>query len=332
MGGPSEPGSRRSDDCGRLPAGGVWIVPIESGDRDPAGWFTHVRERADRAGDRYQQLARTRPLLGLPLAFAARYTGRQGILLASAVAFRLFLWLVPFALLLAGLLAGSATGDDHDVTAAARAAGITGAARTEIVTALHEGHRSWWIAVLAGAVLLLWGTWTLVRCLILVSAHAWDAPARRRSPLDQIKLVLIVVGGWCVVMITAAGISRLDGALPGGLVLPFVIQTLVVAAAWLIISMQLPDLRTTWTELIPGSILFGLAITVLHTVSRVYLPYRFERSSKLYGSLGLATVMLAWLLIIGQVIVIAAMINAVWARYRTMRADEAAVEQIPPAQ
>jgi membrane protein len=306
-------------------------VPIETGDQQPAGWFTQVRERADRAGDRYQQLARSRPLLGLPLAFVARYTGRQGILLASAVAFRLFLWLAPLALLLAGILAAYATGDDRDVDAAVRAAGITGAARTEVVKTLHDGHRSWWVAVLIGAVLLLWTTRTLVKCLTLVNAHAWDAPTLKHSRRDQVKLVLIVVGGWGAVMIVAALISRLDGALPGGLLLPFIIQTLVVAAAWLIISLQLPDRRTSWTELVPGSVLFGLAITVLHTVSRLYLPYRFERSSRLYGSLGVATVMLAWLLVIGQVIVSAALINAVLAQHRALRADQATVQQSPPA-
>lgn len=302
-------------------------MPIDPGDRQPAGWFSQVRERADRAADRYQQLAQSRPLLGLPLAFAARYTGRQGILLASAVAFRLFLWLAPLALLLAGILAAYATGGDRDVDAAVRAAGITGAARTQAVTALHEGHRSWWYAVVIGAVLLLWGTRTLVKCLTLVNAHAWDAPLRKRSRRDQVKLVLIVVGGWGMVMIVAAAISRLDGALPGGVLLPFLIQVLVVAGAWLLVSMQLPDRRASWIELIPGSALFGLAITVLHTVSRLYLPYRFERSSRLYGSLGLATVMLAWLLVIGQVIVSAALINAVWAQYRALRAAEGTVEQ-----
>ena len=95
--------------------------------------------------------------------------------------------------------------------------------------------------------------------------------------------------------------------------------------------MQLPDRRTSWIELIPGSVLFGLAITVLHTVSRLYLPYRFERFSRLYGSLGVATVILAWLLIIGQVIVSAALINAVWAQHRALRAAEATAEQGQPA-
>ena len=306
-------------------------MPIDTGDRQSAGWFSQARERADQAADRYQQLARSRPLLGLPLAFAARYTGRQGILLASAVAFRLFLWLVPLALVLAGILAAYATGGDRDVTSAVRAAGITGVARSEVVTALHEGHRSWWVAVLIGAVLLLWGTRTLVKCLTLVNGHAWDAPFRKRSGREQVRLVLTVVGGWAAVMIVAAAISRLEGALPGGLVLPFLIQVLAVACAWLLVSMQLPDRRTSWIELIPGSVLFGLAITVLHTVSRLYLPYRFERFSRLYGSLGVATVILAWLLIIGQVIVSAALINAVWAQHRALRAAEATAEQGQPA-
>jgi membrane protein len=50
--------------------------------------------------------AQRQPLLGLSLTFVARYTARQGMLLSSASAFRLFLWLLPLALLTAGILAG----------------------------------------------------------------------------------------------------------------------------------------------------------------------------------------------------------------------------------
>src|SRR5262249_6812367 len=87
--------------------------------------------------------------------------------------------------------------------------------------------------------------------------------------------------------------------------------------------MQLPDRRTSWIALIPGSVLFGLAITVLRTVSRLYLPYHFERSSRAYGSVRVATVMLAWLLVIRQVIGSPALINAAWAQHRALPAEEA---------
>src|SRR4051794_19494601 len=92
------------------------------------------RARAEQAADRYQQMARRRPLFGLPLAFIARYTARQGMLLASAVAFRLFLWLLPLTLLVAGILAALASSDSKTPETAAKTAGITGAASQQIVS------------------------------------------------------------------------------------------------------------------------------------------------------------------------------------------------------
>ena len=76
-------------------------------DDEQPGRIDRWRARAADAGNRYQERAQTQPLLGLPLAFLAQYAARQGVLLASAAAFRLFLWLLPLALLVAGVLAGA---------------------------------------------------------------------------------------------------------------------------------------------------------------------------------------------------------------------------------
>jgi len=286
---------------------------------EPGGRIGRLRARAERAGDRYQQLAQTHPILGLPLAFLARYTSRQGILLASAVAFRLFLWLMPLALLLAGVLAAFATGDDGDVRSAAKTAGITGAASQEVVTALHDGHRSWWVAVLIGSLLFLWTTRTLLRTLTIVNAHAWQAPLPKRRQRDVLTTTLIFAGAWLVVAAVAAAITRIDGLLPGGLLLGVALQGAAVAGTWLLVCQRLPDRRTSWIDLLPGCLLFGFGLAILHLVSRIYIPPRLAHSSELYGSLGIAAVILAWLLIVGQVIVSAALINSVWAEYQAQR-------------
>ncbi|GAA2747137.1 hypothetical protein GCM10009868_35340 [Terrabacter aerolatus] len=53
-------------------------------------------ERANRYAARYAELARRVPLLRVPLEMATLYVARQGMLLASAVAFRAFLWWRPW--------------------------------------------------------------------------------------------------------------------------------------------------------------------------------------------------------------------------------------------
>lgn len=277
------------------------------------------RAQAELAADRYQAYAQQRPLLGLPLAFVARYTARQGMLLASAVAFRLFLWLMPCALLIAGILAGLAGSSTRTVDATARAAGITGAASQEIGAALHDGHKSWWIAVVIGLVGLAHGTQTLTRNLALVNAHAWQVTNSKPTWRNFLVTTMVFVGAWIVLFTLGAAVPRLDRILPGGLLIAIAIQAVASAAAWLAMSVRLPDGRTHWHDLVPGCLLFGLAIAVLDAVSRLYIPRKVEQSSELYGALGVAGVILVWLLAVGQVIVGSALANVVWVEYQQPR-------------
>lgn len=283
------------------------------------GRIARWRSRADRAYIDYQERAKAQPLLGLPLAFLARYNARQGMLLASAAAFRLFLWLLPLALLSAGVLAGLAGSNSEGLQSASKVAGLTSAASQQTVVALQNGHRSWILAVLTGAVLFLWATRTLIRNLAQVNAHAWGAPRPRVGQKDVLLTSLIFAGAWVVVFGFLAGVHRLGQAVPGGLLLGAVVQAAALGALWFLISLRLPDRRRDRLDLLPGTVLFGCGLSLMNVVGRVYLPARFAHSSAMYGSLGIASVMLLWLLLIGQVIVSSSLANAVWADYRTER-------------
>jgi uncharacterized BrkB/YihY/UPF0761 family membrane protein len=310
------PLDKSSTDDGLPPA-----VDIDSSDGRLARW----RARAEAAADRYQKRAQHQPLLGLPLALVARYTSRQGMLLASASAFRLFLWLLPLALLSAGILAGVANSKTNSASleSASKRAGITGAASQQVVSALHDGHRSWWIAILLGAVLFLWATRTLMRNLVVVNAHAWGATAPRMKQKHVLITTLVFAGAWIALLGFAALVTQLDHIIPGGFLATFLLDAIATAAMWFIICLRLPDRRRDWLDLLPGCLLFGVGLSVLRIVSRVYLPARFEKSSQLYGSLGVAAVMLAWLLIIGNLLVGSALVNVVWSDYRADRGSRA---------
>jgi membrane protein len=103
---------------------------------------------------------------------------------------------------------------------------------------------------------------------------------------------------------------------PLGPLIAFVLESAVFAAAWLLICLRLPDSRTTWTDLLPGCAVFGVGFATLNLVSRVYLPYRISQASEMYGALGVAATILVWLLIIGQVIVSAGLLNSIWTEHR----------------
>jgi uncharacterized BrkB/YihY/UPF0761 family membrane protein len=303
----------------RVPEDGV-VRAARAEPKPPVGGrMARLRARAERAADRYQQRAQRQPLLGLSLAFLARYAGRQGVLLASALAFRLFLWLMPFALLVAGILAGLSRDNAPSIQSASREAGITGAASQQVTAALRDGNKSWWIAVLVGGLLFLWTSRTLIRSLTLASAHAWQAPARRPSQKHVLLTTLVFAACWIALFAVASLTARIDGLFPGGLLLAIIAETAAATAIWLVISLRLPDTRSHWTDLLPGCLLVGAGLAILHAVSRVYLPAKLAHSSAMYGTLGIAGTILAWLLIIGQVIICGALVNSVWAEYRARR-------------
>ena len=296
-------------------------TPVEPPSGMPAGTsggrIDHFRARAEAARRRYEEQAQRQPLYGLPLTCLATYAARQGMLLASAIAFRLFFWVLPMVLLGVSLLSGlGRAGMD---AAATDATGISGAARAEVLQALSQGRQSWWILAVVSLFGVLWTTMLLLRALALVNAHLWATTVVKPRTRQLIISVLFFVALVALLAFSSRVVARLDGLFPGGLLLTLIGQAALAAACWLAVMWQLPDRRSDWTDLVPGALLFGAGLALMHLVSRVYLPARFEHSSALYGSLGIAAVILVWLLLFGQLVVWSTVVNAVWFDFRATR-------------
>lgn len=296
--------------------------PGKSPSSDHDGVLARWRGRAEDVAGRYHRLAETKSQYGMPLTFGRWYVDRQGILMASAIAFRLFLWLLPLSCLLAGILAGIAGSNEAAAKRLTNTSGITGTAGNQVVTAMAAGNKSWWIAVVLGAAGTLWGAKTLLRSLWLVHAHAWLIAAPKPRTSRVIGTVFVFLGAWVGLFAISAGAPRLDKALPGGLLIAIAAEITVATAIWLAVSLRLPHLRSDWWDLLPGCLAFGVTFAVLHAVSRVYIPRKLAHSSEVYGALGIAAVILTWLLIIGQIIVGAALTNAVWYNHRRRSTPE----------
>ena len=299
----------------------------------PHGWtdrIDHVRARAEDAAARYRELARRDPVYALPIVALTTYVARQGMLLASAIAFRTFLWLMPLALLAAGLLSGIGRSFPFMAEHAQEATGVAAVARQQVVAALEDGGQSWWVAVVVGLGGFLWTTRTLLRNLIQATAHIWDAPTRRQPQRQVIVSSFVFAGAWLALLFASGLVSALD-VVPIGLAAAFAVQVTLSSLVWLVISLRLPDRRRAWTDLLPGCLLFGLGLSLMQLVGRIYLPARFEHSSQLYGSLGVAAVILVWLLLVGHLSVVSALVSRVWLDYRIDREAQAAAAMTPAA-
>jgi membrane protein len=283
-----------------------------SGEPVPERRIERYRARAVHYAESYQALSKVHPTLALPVSLGARYISRQGMLLASAVAFRLFLWLMPTALLVAGILAGISHNRPHAVHSTVHDAGVTGAASKQIISSLEDGGRGWWVAVIVGVAGMVWTGRTLVRNLIMVHAHAWAVRPPKIRQRQAIGTAAMCALAWLAILAVSVFVAQLDALGYFGVLVSAVVQMAGLSAIWLFVSTRLPNTARTWQDLLPGALIFGAAIATMHALSRVYLPARIEHSSNLYGALGIAAVLLAWLLIIGHIIVGTAMVNSLY--------------------
>jgi uncharacterized BrkB/YihY/UPF0761 family membrane protein len=237
-----------------------------------------------------------------------RSTG--GSVLAGAVAFRLFMFFVPFVVfvvLVLGFGSGS-TASDRDV---ARQLGIGG-----LVAKAAQGtdHLSGWERVTSLVLLafaILWGARVLYRVLHIVFSLEWSLPVTR---VRATKPALGVVGFVTVCMVIELGLSRLRAVSPIGGPLGSVVFVLLPAAFWLLVLHYLPHApECPWWWQLPGALLIAVGVEVVHLITVYWVAYQVTSKSDLYGGLGSALAILLWAYLMGRLIVLAAVVNMlVW--------------------
>jgi len=237
-----------------------------------------------------------------------------GSVLAGAVAFRVFIYLLPLFLSLVVLIGVVAGLDDDGPRRLGDELGMSSYVVDSVETAAEQSSRSLWVLV----PLALWAVYSAglgaAKVLRAIHALAWDQPLQRpRSGLRAAAITfLFALGAVAVVGLTQWARAHAPalglGAVLAGIV-PFV-------ALWWLASRLLPhDPTAPWTALVPGGLLVGVSVWLAHLASALYLAHRVDSASQLYGSLGTAAALLAWLYLMGRVMVASAMLNAtLWER------------------
>ena len=257
---------------------------------------------------------------------AERDRRRLGGLLAGALAYRLFLWLLPAALLLVGLM-GAVTGlEDDAIETASGDVGLNGTLTDVLKDAAHQS--GWWFAIVIGLFGALYAGIGAVRALRVIHAAAWAIrPERMLRPLHASAALLLVSYGLLILSLMA-GWARERSAL-GGL-LATLTMTGVFVVLWLRVSLWLPHGRVPVRALVPGAALIAVGVEALHVFTVYYLIDRAERAQSVYGAIGAALVLLLWLFIVARLIVGAAMVNAELARRSTQRAQPGSADAEQP--
>jgi len=303
-------------EAGPAPADAADPTPAEAG---PSAERAGRIERARQAGtDAFARLVAARPRFrAVDAAFELwdRDRSKAATLLAGALVYRLFVWLLPVCLLLASLLGFLAQHDADAPSDVAREGGVSSYLVNVVADAAADSRSSRWITLfLALFGIAVAGNGT-VRALRLSHALVWDTPLpkMRRAWVGPLTLLGVTVLAGAAASLSWKARDVSPGIGVGGAVL----SSLALAGVWLLASWLLPHDGAPWWALIPGALLGGGSVLIMQLVTVYYLASKLETASELYGSLGAAAAVLLWLSILARIVVVAAGLNAtLWQRRR----------------
>jgi len=282
-----------------------------SGDSRQPGRIGRTRARVKTAvdgGQRRLQDYRTRYwLVDFLFGFTERDRDVAGSVISSALAFRFFLVLVPFIVVIVAVISAFTDLSSISPEKAVDALGVVGFAADAVAQAGRMTGGQIWLSLILGLFALLWASHWTTTSLRTVHALAWGMTVRR---WPRPFLASIVFMGFLVAFVmVAAGFNHGAGA-EGRFfdVLGTVLSGAAMGGLWMVASWLLPHPDVGWRDLLPGAVLVAVGVLCLQ-VATFYFTWRIKGSSSLYGALGIAIVLLVWLYFASRLVVAAAMLN-----------------------
>src|SRR6476661_7805357 len=226
-------------------------------------------ERGRRLGARAEAARSGHAAVDFGFRLFERDASIGGGLLAGALAYRLFVLLLPSSLLFVSGLGLYADTVDKSPSTVAKEAGLHGLIASQVASTASSGAR--WLVFIAMVPVVLYALVKLERAIAIVHAIAWHGSGRglRRDPkrvglLGAALLANIVAAeivGWIRRHDQFGGISAL------------VVYIVVVGGAWLVVSVRLPHRDVRWTALLTGSVVVGAGLLFVN-VFNVYVTTR----------------------------------------------------------
>jgi uncharacterized BrkB/YihY/UPF0761 family membrane protein len=267
----------------------------------------HLRERAERTRAGIE--ARRADSASIDTAFEAVERDAQsgGGVLAAAVAFRLFMFLVPYAFVMVTGFGLASTAAGQDPGDAARSAGISGLFATAVSSTSTPSLANRLVALFVGGFALALTARSLVRVLWIVHRLIWRVePLRKPTPWAPLILV-----GFVTVLFGMADLFAWVGSQSLGLrVVAFLLTIIVSGAAWFLASWLFPRDQCALWALLPGALIVGVGVGVLQLLTITYVVHVVTRKSALYGAIGIALALLLWTYFAGRLITAAISANA----------------------
>jgi len=240
--------------------------------------------------------------LAVPLRAVERNRRVAASVLAGGFAYRIFLWLLPFGLIVGGGL-GLANADNTEE--AVEGGGLPGAITNAIGDAARSAQsNSWWLLAV-GVPLLLWAGFSGAKAIQLIHSLVWDEPPPKSNP---VKMSLAFTGMVCAFLVAVALTWWVREDWPG--LLAPVVTLAPLTGMWVWASLHLPHRDAPWQSLVPGAIVVALGFQVLHVAVAHLLVPKLEKSTSLYGDLGATTTFLFFMYMTSVLVVTAPVLNS----------------------
>jgi uncharacterized BrkB/YihY/UPF0761 family membrane protein len=273
-----------------------------------------LQARVDRLSERAQEERGRRGWVDATFEVVDRDGEVAGGIIAGALAYRLFFWLLP-----AGLVFVGGLGVVADLLSdSPKQLGTNLGIGSIISSSLHsasDSHSAWY-ALIVGVPILLYATRSVLRVLIGTHRLAWgDVRDAQPKPTyrDAAKLLGVLIAYFLLAGFAGWARERSPSA---GLVATILV-IVGFTGLWLWTSTRLPHQSAGWVDLLPGAIAVGIGVGILQVLAAYLLaPYALEKQGT-YGALGLAAAVLLSLWGLGRIVVGGAEINAtLWERKR----------------
>jgi uncharacterized BrkB/YihY/UPF0761 family membrane protein len=275
-------------------------------------WRESLRTRGERLAERAQSERQLHKSVDATFEMVDRDADLGGGIIAGALAYRLFIWMLPLALVLVGGLGIAAEAAEETPEEAADSLGMGGLISHSIASAATGNGR--WYALLIGIPILVYTTASVLRVLIVSHRLLWTdtrARAQRATPVATLRLLVLLLA-FPLAAVLASAIREWS---PGVGILATALSIVPFAALWVLISSYLPHRDASWQALVPGALLFGVGVEALNVFTAYVLtPWALNKQGT-YGALGLAAALLLSLFLISRLVVAAAVLNAtLWER------------------
>ena len=133
-----------------------------------------------------------------------------------------------------------------------------------------------------------------------------------------------------MVLTVLVGLLLVDAR--NALLIVSVVRLAMAVLLWWPVQRLLLGGRANWRQLLPGAVVLGAGQVGVMAVSGVYLQWVIEDQAGRYGLIGVAFVLVSWLIVLGLLVVLGAVLSAEMAHDppRLHRAAPASLGQEAP--